>query len=132
MAQNFRWRLPVPHATGATGLRVTEIVLRFPPDAPAGGELRVALTREGVDHVVPVPVVVQDGGQLSVRGEVRQRQEIALALDPGEPDALAGPMAAWCLTTLMRRGHLAPDALQEGPPVPTPPPSAEALGAVLR
>lgn len=109
----MRWRhaAPVP-ATPVllTGLRVAEVTLRFPPDAPSGGEVTVV--------------------RLTASGDLNRE---TFAFRAGQPDALATtPFLAWLEGILRQQGLLpAETAIDIGPtvrPVTVPPAPERPLG----
>ena len=108
------WKLPTPRAVDAsavfTALRVQDAVFRFPAGVPSGGELQVVRLKSGLPVGTPVTI----------------------ALEPGEPDALAAALLAFCESVLKARGVLAADAqLVTVEPAPPPVVVEPPLGTML-
>lgn len=69
------------------GVRLLGVLLRFPKDAPSGGEVMIQLLQD--DHPVG--------------------RDIHFALEPGQPDALQGnppqPFSEWITAVLNAKGY---------------------------
>ena len=107
------WRLPTEKSLDRVGvydgLRLHELVLRFPDGARSGGEVQVARIRASA--AIPLPV-------------------ITVPLEPGEPDVLRVALEAFLAPILTRAGLMGADATLQDVVAPPPPPPGKPLGVL--
>lgn len=108
MAAKKVWQLPQAKSLDPTavydGLRLHEIVFRFPDGAMSGGEVQVARLRAGAAMVQPM---------------------ITVAFEPGEPDALLDVLMTFLDPILARAGVTGAGTTLQDPPAPVAPKPAK-------